>query len=227
MEEPSRDSLEAETLPPEPILPNGTVENRDDQGNLFQKITYNQGVLDGECITFRPDGKVTQKLIYAQGRLQGEALTYDAEGQIAQRLTYDQGLLHGMAQFFDKGILIAEISYQKGLRQGKAHFFAPNGRLQTEMIFEADKENGIRTVYDAASGAVLRTETFAKGLLEGNCISYYPSGAVMIQQSFQKGLLDGHEVYFYEDGTVQQVAHYEKGKLTEPIQKFDTKGREI
>lgn len=122
---------------------------------------------------------------------------------------------------------MAEIPYVKGVREGIMRTFAPNGRVQSETTLQADKENGVRTIYNPELGVIVRTETLVDGVVEGQSLTFYPGGAIMMQQTFVKGLPEGRSVSFYQSGTIQQIAIYEKGVLTSPPQQYDLAGKEI
>ena len=142
-------------------------------------------------------------------------------------LTVTVGPPSTVAPIFAVILTIAEIPYVNGVREGAARFFAPNGRVQAEITFQADKENGLRTIYNPELGVVVRKETLQNGVLEGQSFGFYPSGAIMAQQTFEKGLSEGRSTQFYEDGTVQQITSYEKGVIRGPILKFDQNGKAI
>ncbi|MBM3468465.1 MAG: toxin-antitoxin system YwqK family antitoxin [Alphaproteobacteria bacterium] len=217
--------------PPEndsaPTVPNGIVESHDDKGVLTQRATYSEGVLEGEFLVFNPQGTIIQKFFYHEGKLKGEAFIYNDDGQLGQKLTYDGGVLNGPHQTFANNVLVVELPFVQGLREGVARFFAPNGGLQAEITFKKDKENGLRTIYNPELGVVVRKEILIEGALEGKSQTFYPSGALMIEQLYEKGLLQGRCVQFYEDGTTQQESNYDKGVLTEPAKNYDQNGKEL
>lgn len=212
---------------PEEQLPGNVVESYDENGTIIQKATYVDDVLEGEFLAYNPQGIVIKKFFYRQGKLQGEALIYNDDGKLAQRLTYEDGVLEGPLQIFSNEVMMVEIPYVKGVREGIMRTFASNGRVQSETTLQADKENGIRTIYNPESGAIVRTETLVDGVVEGQSLTFYPSGAVMMQQTFIKGLPEGRSVGFYQNGAIQQIAVYEKGVLIRPPQQYDLAGKEV
>jgi uncharacterized protein len=215
---------ESDTLPQSP---SEVVESYDDNGVLIQKATYVDGVMDGELLAFNSQGTVIKKFFYRQGKLHGEALIYNDDGKLAQRLTYEDGILEGPFQIYTNDVLVVEIPYAKGVREGVGSIFALNGRIQSQSTFQADKENGARTIYNPELGYVVRTETLVDGVIEGQSVTFYPGGAIMMQQNFVKGLPDGRSVQFYNTGTIQQISIYDNGVLTAPPQQFDLTGKAI
>lgn len=203
------------------------IESHDENGVLTQKATYVDGILEGEFLAYNPQGIVIKKFFYCKGKLQGEALIYNDDGKLIQRLTYDDGALDGPFQIFSNEVITVEIPYIKGVREGIMRTFAPNGRTQSETTIQADKENGVRTIYNPELGIVVRAETLVDGMAEGQSLTFYPSGAIMMQQTFVKGLPDGKCISFYPSGAIQQIAIYEKGGLTRPPQQYDLAGKEI
>ncbi len=220
------DLLESDSKPEEQSPPT-VVENHDDNGVLTQKATYVDGVLEGEFLAYNPQGTVIKRFFYHQGKLQGEALIYNDDGKLTQRLTYEDGVLDGPMQIFSSDVMVAEIPYVKGVREGIMRTFAPNGRVQSETTLQADKENGTRTIYNPELGIIVRTETLVDGVVEGQSLTFYPGGAVMMQQTFVKGLPEGRSVSLYQSGAIQQIAIYEKGALAGPPQQYDLAGKEI
>jgi antitoxin component YwqK of YwqJK toxin-antitoxin module len=214
-------------LKPEEQLPSNIVESHNENGVLTQKATYIDGVLEGEFLAYNPQGTVIKKFFYRQGKLQGEALIYNDEGKLAQRLTYEDGVLEGPLQIFSNEVMVVEIPYVKGAREGIMRTFAPNGCVQSQTTLQADKENGARTVYNPESGVIIRTETLVDGVVDGQSLTFYPGGAVMMQQTFVKGLPEGRSVSFYQSGAIQQIAIYEKGALVSPPQQYDLAGKEL
>lgn len=207
--------------------PNTMVESYDENGGLTQKATYVDGVLDGEFLAYNPQGTVIKRFFYRQGKLQGEALIYNDDGKLTQRLTYEDDVLDGALQIFSNEVMVAEIPYVKGVRTGIMRTFAPNGRVQSETTLQADKENGVRTIYNPELGVIVRAETLVDGVVHGQSLTFYPGGAVMMQQTFVKGLPEGRSVSFYKSGAIQQIAIYEKGVLANPPQQYDLAGKEI
>ncbi len=213
-------------LNPDPS-PSTIVESYDEDRVLTQKATYVDGVLEGEFLAYNPQGTVMKKFFYRQGKLQGEALIYNDDGKLIQRLTYEDDVLVGPLQIFSNEVMVAEIPYVKGVREGIMRTFAPNGRVQSETTLQADKENGARTIYNPELGVIVRAETLVGGVVDGQSLTFYPGGAVMMQQTFAKGLPDGRSVSFYKSGAIQQIAVYQKGVLANPPQQYDLAGKEI
>lgn len=199
--------------PESPSLAPNIVETYDENKNLTQKATYVDSILEGEFLVFNPQGTLLRKLFYQQGKLQGEAFIYNDDGFLTQKLIYDQDLLNGILQIFNNNIMIAEIPYVKGLREGISRTFSPNGQLQSETTFQADKEEGPRTIYNPESGAIIRKEMLSQGLLDGPSLTFYPHGTIMMQQTFKKDLLEGISSQFNEKGDIQNTSFYQKGIL--------------
>lgn len=225
--QPNPADLPDADLKSEEQFPPTVIESHDENGVLTQKATYVDGVLEGEFLAYNPQGTVVKRFFYHQGNLQGKALVYNDDGKLMQQLTYEDGVLNGPLQIYANEILMVEIPYVKGVREGIMRTFAPNGRVQSETTFQADKENGARTIYNPELGIIIRAETLVDGVVEGQSLTFYPGGAVMMQQTFVKGLLEGRSVSFYKSGTIQQMAIYEKGALASPPQQYDLEGKEI
>lgn len=98
----------------------------------------------------------------------------------------------------------------------------PNGQMKIEAIViggtaditsGAKKDwlfDGICQVWDD-QGNLLVKIPYAKGVIEGMSVSYYPSGAIQKQAPYVKNLEEGETAEFYPNGTLKLRQNYLKG----------------
>lgn len=97
---------------------------------------YQEGILQGEKLTYYDSGALAEKAFYQSGKLHGERVLYSEEGVILEHLTYRHGELHGPARFYDAtGQLEAEGNYKNNKHHGTWKYYA-DGKLKEEKEFE-------------------------------------------------------------------------------------------
>ena len=80
---------------------------------------YKDGMLDGQKITYYPNGKVTEEIQYVMGVKEGSNNYYAPDGVLLKKLQYRDNLLVGEAFYYDAyGNLSIEGSYKKGKKNG-------------------------------------------------------------------------------------------------------------
>lgn len=86
---------------------------------VLSEENYKDGVLDGELITFYPDGKPTEVYPYKNGKIDGM-----------------------MRRFSNEGIVLDEVMYKDGLRNGPAKYYNTNGQLLYSGMYQNDIKVG-------------------------------------------------------------------------------------
>ncbi len=87
----------------------------------------------------------------------------------------------------DTGVLLSEISYKKGIKNGVA-----------------------KAYFD--SGALLMERHFAHGAIVGVVKVYYESGGLLKEQSFQNGKMNGLQITYDKSGKIRKKTVYKEGK---------------
>ena len=106
-----------------------------DGTTIMSRETYNQGQIDGQKITYYPDGTKTELLTYALGVKQGDNLYYSPAGVLLKELNYDNDELHGPAVYYGPtGDVIIKGKYKRGAKDGLWQYFK-NGKLTKEETY--------------------------------------------------------------------------------------------
>lgn len=97
---------------------------------------YQGGLLEGEQRIFDPHGMLLKTSHYSQGRLDGEVITYFPQGKkMCEKQCYQADLLEGKSFFFDpEGNVLKENSYRRGKLDGYQREYHPVPPKQPEAI---------------------------------------------------------------------------------------------
>ena len=96
---------------------------------------YENGILNGEKITYYENGQPAEKAFYMNGELHGEVFMYSEKGVVLEHLTYENGELHGPAKFYNgKGELVTEGNYKRDKHHGIWKYYE-NDELKEEKDF--------------------------------------------------------------------------------------------
>jgi antitoxin component YwqK of YwqJK toxin-antitoxin module len=87
----------------------------------------------------------------------------------------------------DSGVLLSEISYSEGIKNGVA-----------------------KAYFD--SGALLMERHFEHGAIVGVVKVYYESGGLLKEQSFQNGKMNGLQITYDKSGKIRNKTVYKEGK---------------
>lgn len=88
--------------------------NQSNKG-LMQKGTYDQGLKDGQWITWHPNGMIKSAHTYKSGVLKGEYILQDRAGKPIRKGAYNNDLLDGVTTYYQADTVLFNIKYQKGV----------------------------------------------------------------------------------------------------------------
>lgn len=110
------------------------------------------GVLDGQCHHYYPDGTLKQESFYKHGRIHGRSTFFSKKGAVLSKSYYKHGKQEGESRwFYLSGALYAIQRYHKGKLHGRQEYYYENGNPKTQMQYR-------------------------NGKLEGKVFLYYPEG---------------------------------------------------
>lgn len=197
------------------------VFGRTPEGKSHSKIT-----------TYHPNGHPWQYLEITDGRAHGvyqewypngqkKLATYVIEGtpdvsEVAQ-MTW---LFEGKSQVWnEEGVLVADLSYEKGLLEGPSLYYHPNGQLAKEIPYTQDAIHGMIVHYNP-NGMIVEKLAYHKGLKEGESAGYWDDGKASYLESWKAGLLLNGLYYDSEQNLLSEVkegigkqALFKEGKL--------------
>ena len=172
----------------------GLAETFDEDGKLRTRMTYVDGQLEGELLTFYPDGTVASRSLMTKGKFNGlstyyyrdgkmrstinqvndapdgEEREYHPDGRLAGVRVYsDHGVLRSERQYGTDGVLLAQMQWNRRQReQGMFRTWHGNGKpKQLVEYVDGVKEGWSRSWRD--DGSVESACRFARGEGQGRC----------------------------------------------------------
>jgi len=114
---------------------------------------------------------------------------------------YKSGEIKAVSEFSDDGRVADNVTYYQ------------NGNIMAEGRFINQKKDGIWKYYtEEADNALVSSETYSIGLLNGESITYYPeTGKVAESVFFKDGKKDGKLTKYFPDGTLMTESYYKNG----------------
>ena len=131
-------------------------------------------------------------------------------------------ILDGSKKIFsDSGVLISEIIYKNGKKNGLCKYYFPNGQLESEGIFEKDLKWGVWKEYN--SNGVLITEVNYSNDLKDGLYKNYCMGFLELEGQFKEDKQVGIWKT-YENGVLKKQNLYEDGNYKSS---FDNEGNQL
>lgn len=91
-------------------------------------------------------------------------------------------------------------------------FYGPNGALESEIEYVADKREGPLRRYDS-TGVLLSEELYSKDLREGMARYFHPNGQLHKEVPFKAGKEEGRGTEYAPDGRIVALLQYGAGLL--------------
>ncbi len=114
-----------------------------DDNCLFITANYINGELNGERISYEPNGDISIKMNFKNGKKNGEYISYIDYPEIDKICNYIDDVLHGpFLQYSYKNILIKDFNYNYGKLHGECKEYNFDGSNRTIINYDNDKING-------------------------------------------------------------------------------------
>ncbi|MEO5645363.1 MAG: TonB family protein [Bacteroidia bacterium] len=205
-------------------------------GDTCSVSFYKMGRIEGEQRSFHLNGKPLSSGTFAGGKAVGKFTEWYDNAQIKSIKHYENNKLQGEYQYFSaSGILLIEGNYKAGLLDGINREFYPDGKLRLEMEYKNGncwnlihqlkkngKENkksgklvngnGTINLYNNDE-ALVNTETFSNGLLEGTSTQYYKNGKTESIAEYHAGRRNGLYADYYSSGEIYRKSFYTNDTL--------------
>lgn len=229
-------------------VPHGKSEIFYPNGVLNSKGVFRNGLIDGLLEINYPNGNKQILANYKNGVLKGTSKVYYENGQIKEQCNndnnssricsiYDENKMLKIKykisnnkeeytkifNYYDNGIVKEILQYQNNKLNGISYSYYPNKKIEREISFKNDIQDGIAKVY-YENGSLRQETTYQKGKIEGLNKSYYKNGKVQVEGNFKNNKADGPAKFYYENGKLNFTLINKKGK---PISGKCSNGREI
>jgi antitoxin component YwqK of YwqJK toxin-antitoxin module len=202
--------FESEVLQINPVeIADGQVTFYEESGIILRKITYKNGERNGPAEYMDEEGNVWQKGQYVEGLTAGDWVEYYEDG------TYGMGTLEndvkiGFWKYYQNdGILEAEGLWLNGKRDGEWKYYTIEGDVYIKGSFKDDIEVGEWTQYyeDNSYGKGKMTNY----LKQGQWSFYSPEGVLTLKGSYIDDEQDGNWYQYDADGNITDTVTYELG----------------
>lgn len=179
------------------------------ENDTLHKITYKNGVLEGEDILYYPNGKPHIFKNYKNGKLNGKVMYFDQEGNQTKIENYVDDVKEGLEQVIADNTVREEYNYVNGKLDGVVKF-ADGKYLTDEINYKDGKKNGTHTTYkqDGSKTVV----NYVNDLKSGDAFAYYPNGTVANKVRYLNDQKNGILEKFYETGILSSAESYKNGE---------------
>lgn len=189
------------------------------------------------CERDRNGKQVYQIAFDSQGRCAKECFWQDdkpcktwsawSEGILIEQVAYKEGFKDGLQRLWHpNGQLAFESLYQRGMLCGKQRGWHPNGRLQLEQLYKDSNLHGPMSIWDSR-GQLYLSCSYERGLLHGH-FRQRLSDDRALECRYEHGLLEGpYKAYYPSRNGKAQVAfecHYHKGLREGPANDWSAQG---
>jgi antitoxin component YwqK of YwqJK toxin-antitoxin module/Tfp pilus assembly protein PilF len=215
----------------ESVLDKGTgvLEFKYPNGKTQWKINYKNSMMQGDLLSYYPNGKVLVTKTYVDDEPNGPVKFYYPSGQLKQESNFVNGNLHGnVIDYYEDGNIKSKFEYQYGAESGKTTFYYPNKQVQTEYSYKNDRLHG-PTKYYSESGDLIVQKNFDNNTLisyqytdktgnlcapielkneTGELKAYYKSGAVSLQYNIKNGMNEGKKIIYFPNNKIAEETDY-------------------
>lgn len=103
---------------------------------LVECFMEKEGVLEGQCHLYYPDGTLKAESFYQKGLLEGTCTSYSQTGILLAKSNYIANLLEGeVLWYYASGAPYSRQQYHKGEWHGLQEFFYEDGSLKTRLQY--------------------------------------------------------------------------------------------
>ena len=125
----------------------------DDKWKINECYPEKDGVPDGQCLLYYPNGEIKEETYYKKGEL------------------------HGPSRFWDnQGNLLAESWFVDGKQEGKSWWYYPSGKVYSLQRYLSNEWNGLQEFY-YENGKVKTLMNYLRGNLSGVPVTLNPDGS--------------------------------------------------
>lgn len=192
----------------------------------FKSFTYNQGIKEGEALTYFPNGIVQWRENYHQNVLEGKAFEYATDGRMITKRLYKNGIVYSEEKIN---------RYNKeGKRIGNWVDLYSNGNTKEEGPYIDGLKNGLFKLY-SSGGVFLKFEVYEYGILKENKDEtefatmqkvYDEKGRITEKGAYKNGKRQGQFITYDSLGRITASINYKNDiKISEGM--YDSINREI
>lgn len=206
---------------------------------LTEEMAFAEGYLNGDQISYYPDGEVKSKATLKKGKVDGTAVAYRHDGTIESELTMEDGIQEGPEKYYNNdGSIRSRTEFKNGKAEGESFSiinygmsdqyriiqFYKNGLLHgpyTEVYtndqdkvsgkYSEGKKTGVWEYFKQNGDRAKPTDEYDNDDLIKRT-TYYTNGNVDMERGMRKGKYHGAEKKYTLEGKLKSEKNYIDGK---------------
>jgi antitoxin component YwqK of YwqJK toxin-antitoxin module len=210
----------------------------------------NQGRSASRISSYHDNGHIWQYLEVVDGRAQGFYREWHANG----KMKIEASVIEGMADIseraqaswlFDnksqvwneKGNLVAEFFYDKGMLEGASQYYFSNGQLEKKIPYFHNELHGEVLIY-SEKGSLIEKTRYVRGKKAGLSERFFKNGVLCFREAYDDGLLKKGSYYnpqgeqlsqvhdgsglvaYFQDNTLHSFTEYHDGVIDGKVSIF-------
>lgn len=170
-------------------------------GQLWQKL---------ECLQSRAFGNYEER--YPNGQLKLKAYVIAGLADLTEEAK-KTWLFDGVSvAYSEKGAVLAEVSYDKGMLHGKSLYYYPHGTVERQLYYLQGKLEGKQSVY-YPYGQLKKEATFLADVCHGEVKEYRENGALRIQERYVHNQLESGIYWDIQGKKISEVIDFQGNKI--------------
>ena len=173
---------------------------------------------DGPARELDENNLLRAEATYKDNKLEGVLVRYDEKGRLVSEEQYMKGVLQGSAQYYTytaEGTVKTTARYKNAQLDGEWTCFFPNGDPCIRASYKNGKLHGRRISW-YQDGKTSCEENYENGKLQGKRLIFFPEGGVWYDENYKNGRLDGERFCFFPNGNKYCNEYYADGLLEGP-----------
>jgi len=186
-------------------------------GQAMREINYQNGLVEGTWLEWKPDATLVVKDVYQQGRRLAPKVTYyDGQQKKTEGMYLHAQLTVDTPDDWWRCKLATYEADGKDQRHGPWTSWYANGQVQLEGEFTSDVESGKFTWW-YQNGQKSLEGFYKEGEQHGRWSWWHPNGQKSSQGDFLAGHQKGRWFWWQENGKVAKAAEYGDGGAEESV----------
>ncbi len=211
--------IEGEYLDNEPY---GEWKYYDDNGKLMLSERYDAGLIDGQSISYYPNGVVESDCEFKKGDKHGKCEFYDQYGKLQIRRFYNNGIV-GFQYSKKDGTNSDTIFIDNSKEDQQVISYFENGETAVIQTYSKGLIDGINMYFSINGDTVFYSERL-NGRNHGPMRTFHKNGSLKEQSWFYWDLKHGLEKKYYEDGKLKEAVNWFYGTRDGWTKKYDRDG---
>ena len=176
---------------------------------------FNDDKPTGEWKRFHTNGRIKATISYKSGSDSALTVMFDETGKKMAEGVFINEQKAGLWKYFSENKVIAEESFEKGMKNGKSRKFYTTGELWEETEWKDGKQEGSYQVF-FKNGKPFFQCKMSNDQRNGLCLSYFDNGRVELEAGYKNSVRHGEWKYFDKEGRHKYSLFYNEGEILNP-----------